>query len=64
MTEKEAADSGLSPAEYFKKVGKMHPIGHIGEPNDIAYMSLYLASDESKWVTGSEFTADGGYTAQ
>lgn len=64
LTEKEAKDSGLTSQQYFEKVGKMHPIGRIGEPIDIAYMDLYLASDESKWVTGSEFTIDGGYTAQ
>jgi len=64
MTEGEAADFGLSPDEYFAKVGAQHPIGFIGEPIDIAYLDLYLASDESKWVTGAEFTIDGGWTAQ
>ncbi len=42
----------------------LHPVGHVGEPNDIAYGVLYLASDESKFVTGSELVIDGGYTAQ
>ena len=64
LTEKEAQDSGLTPEQYFAKVGKMHPIGRIGEPIDIAYISLYLASDESSWVTGGEFVADGGYIAR
>jgi len=64
LTEKEAQDSGLTPEQYFEKVGKMHPIGRIGEPIDIAYISLYLASDESSWVTGGEFVADGGYIAR
>lgn len=41
----------------------LHPIGHIGEPDDIAYGVLYLASDESRFVTGSELVIDGGYTA-
>ncbi|HIZ95266.1 glucose 1-dehydrogenase [Ligilactobacillus pobuzihii] len=40
------------------------PVGHLGEPNDIAYMCVYLASDESKFATGAQFTVDGGYTAQ
>lgn len=40
------------------------PMGHIGEPDDIAYMCVYLASDESKFATGSEFVVDGGYLAQ
>jgi NAD(P)-dependent dehydrogenase (short-subunit alcohol dehydrogenase family) len=39
----------------------LHPIGHIGEPDDIAYGIIYLASDESKFVTGSELVIDGGY---
>lgn len=42
----------------------MHPLGHAGEPNDIAYGVVYLASDESTFVTGSEMVIDGGYTAQ
>lgn len=41
-----------------------HPIGALGEPDDIAYGVLYLASDESKWVTGTELVIDGGFTAQ
>ena len=64
LTEEEALGYGIMPDEYFKKVGKLHPIGFIGEPIDIAYLDVYLASDESKWVTGSEFVADGGWTAQ
>lgn len=42
----------------------LHPVGHIGEPDDIAYGVLYLASEESKFVTGAELVIDGGYTAQ
>lgn len=38
-----------------------HPIGHLGEPDDIAYGVLYLASDESKFMLGSELVIDGGY---
>lgn len=41
-----------------------HPVGHVGEPDDIAWGVVYLASDESKFVTGSELVIDGGYTAQ
>lgn len=64
LTEKEAADSGMTAEAYFEKVGKMHPIGHIGDPIDVAYQSLYLASDESKWVTGTAMVVDGGYLTQ
>jgi NAD(P)-dependent dehydrogenase (short-subunit alcohol dehydrogenase family) len=41
-----------------------HPIGRFGTPDDVAQMLLYLASDDSSWVTGSIFTIDGGFTAQ
>lgn len=39
------------------------PLGHFGEPSDVAYGILYLASDESKYVTGTELTIDGGILA-
>ncbi|HEX8011490.1 MAG TPA: glucose 1-dehydrogenase [Casimicrobiaceae bacterium] len=42
----------------------LHPLGHLGEPEDVAYGVLYLASDESKFATGSELVIDGGFTAQ
>ncbi|HUL49425.1 MAG TPA: glucose 1-dehydrogenase [Gemmatimonadales bacterium] len=42
----------------------LHPVGHLGEPEDVAQGVLYLASDEAKFVTGSELVIDGGYTAQ
>ncbi|HZH75988.1 MAG TPA: glucose 1-dehydrogenase [Archangium sp.] len=45
------------------RLARMIPLGHIGEPDDIAYAVLYLASDESKLMTGSEFVVDGGTTA-
>ena len=50
-------------ATGFAELGKLHPIGRVGEPEEIAAGVLYLASDESKFVTGSELAIDGGYTA-
>ena len=41
-----------------------HPIGHMGEPDDIAWAVVFLASDEAKFVTGAELVVDGGYTAR
>ena len=39
------------------------PLGHFGEPMDVAYGILYLASDESRYLTGTELTIDGGILA-
>jgi NAD(P)-dependent dehydrogenase (short-subunit alcohol dehydrogenase family) len=51
--------------EAFRKLlDSKHPVGHVGEPDDIAWGIVYLASEESKFVTGSELVIDGGYTAQ
>lgn len=47
-----------------KALEALHPVGRLGEPLDIAYGILYLASDESRFVTGSDLVIDGGYTAQ
>ena len=44
--------------------GSAHPVGHMGEPDDIAWAVVYLASDEAKFVTGAELAVDGGYTAR
>lgn len=49
---------------FLQRVGPLHALGHLGEPDDIGYGIVYLASDESKFVTGSELVIDGGYTAQ
>jgi NAD(P)-dependent dehydrogenase (short-subunit alcohol dehydrogenase family) len=55
---------GKNSPGFRKKLDSLHPIGHIGEPIDIAYGILYLVSDESKFVTGSELVIDGGYTCK
>lgn len=50
--------------EGRRQLDALHPVGHVGEPDDIAYGVLYLASEESKFMTGTELVIDGGYTAQ
>lgn len=47
----------------LQKLGRQIPIGRIGQPDDVAYAVLYLASDESAFVTGSEIKVDGGISA-
>lgn len=53
----------IQPGGVRKVFESQHPIGRFGEPIDIANAALYLASDESPWVTGSALVVDGGYTA-
>jgi NAD(P)-dependent dehydrogenase (short-subunit alcohol dehydrogenase family) len=49
--------------EAEAKLGRQVPMGHIGAPDDVANAVLYLASDESKFVTGAELKVDGGISA-
>jgi len=49
---------------FRRELDEKHPIGHVGEPDDIAAGIVYLASDEAKFVTGAELVIDGGYTAR
>jgi NAD(P)-dependent dehydrogenase (short-subunit alcohol dehydrogenase family) len=46
-----------------RKFAALHPLGRMGTPQDVAFLALYLASDESAWMTGSVLTLDGGLTA-
>ena len=57
MTERRRSD----PAQYQRMLSRI-PIGRHGEPAEVAYGVLYLASDESAYVTGSELVIDGRWT--
>lgn len=59
MTAERRAD-----AQYYQLTVSRIPLGRYGEPDDVASGVLYLASDESAFVTGSELVIDGGWTAQ
>src|SRR5581483_7518647 len=63
MAHDDARQAGLTVDEYLRDFIAKHPIGRLGEPIDIAQGMLYLASDESKFVTGTQLAIDGGYTA-
>ncbi|MFP2912435.1 glucose 1-dehydrogenase [Pyxidicoccus sp. 3LFB2] len=58
------AKSSGDPAKARANMARTIPLGRLGEPDDFAYAIIYLASDESKLMTGSEFVLDGGATAQ
>ncbi|MGG4143706.1 glucose 1-dehydrogenase [Paenibacillus algorifonticola] len=59
MVEKAGIKSQVEMGEHYKSLAPLHP--HAGESLDIAYAYLYLASDESKFVTGVELPVDGGW---
>jgi len=52
------------PEKMKKRLTLAAPLGRLGEPDDVALLILYLASDESKFVTGAELVIDGGLTAR
>lgn len=57
------AEPLLAVEEARKELEAVTPLPYLGEPKDIAYCALYLASDESKYVTGAEYLIDGGLMA-
>ena len=57
------ARPGISRDEVIAKLGRQIPLGQVGSPEDVAYAVLYLASDESRFMTGAELVLDGGLSA-
>lgn len=55
--------AGLTP-EQNEQIKAATPVGRMGRPEEIAYGSLYLCSDEAAFVTGAELVIDGGWFAQ
>jgi len=49
------------PAERRARLAALHPLGRIGEAEDIAPMALFLISDQASWITGQAIAVDGGY---
>ena len=63
---RDAVKAGLMPGENeaIEMLTMQTPIGRLGVPLDIAHAVLFLASEESGWMTGAELVVDGGFTAQ
>lgn len=55
-----ARHEGLPPGEKKRRVGQAVPLGYMGAPSDIAGAAVFLASDESAYVTGQTLNVDGG----
>ena len=49
-------------AEMYDKLAKTQPIGRMAKPNEVAYLALYLCSDEAGFITGCDYPLDGGFT--
>jgi NAD(P)-dependent dehydrogenase (short-subunit alcohol dehydrogenase family) len=62
MVEQMLAES-RQPDKMLEAMKAMIPLGRLGTPGELAAMAVYLASDEARFVTGTEFVFDGGYTA-
>lgn len=54
---------GVTEEEAFARFGAAHPLGRIGEAEEVADLVAYLASDKAAFITGSDFRIDGGLTA-
>ena len=51
-------------AEYIEQIIRMHPMGRLGEPEEVARAIAFLASDEASFITGAILPVDGGYLAR
>jgi NAD(P)-dependent dehydrogenase (short-subunit alcohol dehydrogenase family) len=49
--------------EKLARAEAVHPLGRMGDPDDVAGAAFFLASDDADWVTGIMLPVDGGYTA-
>ena len=49
------------PPERRARLTALHPLGRMGEPEDIAHMALFLISDQASWITGQAIAVDGGF---
>jgi NAD(P)-dependent dehydrogenase (short-subunit alcohol dehydrogenase family) len=64
MNRQELAAMQARGGKDWEEVLRLHPLGRIGEPEDVAWAIVYLVSDEASWVTGTSIYVDGGYCCQ
>ena len=62
MIETPIVDGGLIDSEMLEEDKKHYPLKRYGKPEEVAYAVIYLLSDASSWITGSNIVIDGGYT--
>src|ERR1041385_5653551 len=64
MNAAELEEISARGGQEYESILRLHPLGRLGTPEDIAWAVVYLASDEARWVTGSSLVIDGGYCCQ
>jgi len=55
---------GMDPDEYIKKLAESIPLGRLGSIDEVGDLAVFLASEESKYITGTEIVIDGGNIIQ
>jgi NAD(P)-dependent dehydrogenase (short-subunit alcohol dehydrogenase family) len=63
-TERHRAQVGITLEQFMAEEGAKHLLKRVGQPREVAYPILFLASDEASFITGTHLMVDGGYTAQ
>ena len=64
MIQTEILSAGIISQEQLQEDAKKYPLKRYGKPEDVAYAIIYLLSDASEWVTGTNLLIDGGFTLQ
>lgn len=64
MVKTNILEAGVISEEQLRETERKYPLGRFGNPEDIACAAIYLLSDASSWMTGSNLVIDGGFTLQ